>query len=214
MEAIQSSIQQASGSAIIALLTDGEDNGKSGNPATYATQIKQTNDALTQSRSLLYPVGIGEADDALLETFARNCGTPYIHAADVSRLPALYGSMAASLAGGVVTTVRVSSRAGDKPGSSKRLKITLAGYPKSVDASYQIPQKAGATNALDRRLVLKIQVHEGGQPAPRLYTRTLCTLGPGRDPGRCWLPTSSVSVSGRRRFGCSRRGRSTRRSIS
>lgn len=182
MEAIENSIKLAAGPSTIVLLTDGQDNGKTDNPTGYPTRITQTNDALTQAHCTLYPVGIGEADDALLENFARVCGTPYIHAVDPTRLPALYSSMATSLSGGVVTAVQVNPSSRDKPGAAKRLKITLAGFPKPVEAAYQIPLKVASTSPMDRRLILKIQVQEGGQPSPRTYVRPLCTLGPGRDP--------------------------------
>lgn len=188
MEAIQASVKEAAGPAIIVLLTDGQDDGK-GNADDYAKRIAATNDAVAASRSVLYPVGIGEADDALLSSFARQSGTPYIHASDVTRLPGLYDSMASSLSGGVVVRLMADRSAGAQPGSTHKLSIAMAGYPTPVEATYQVPAKPAKPD--ESRLFLRIEVQEGGQPTSRTYSRPLFSIGPGQD---AWRMLSSYDL--------------------
>ena len=188
MEAIQASVKEAAGPAIIVLLTDGQDDGN-GNADTYAKRIAATNDAVATSRSILYPVGIGEADDALLSSFARQSGTPYIHAADVTRLPALYDSMASSLSGGVVVRLTADGSLAAKPGSTHKLSIAMAGYPTPVEATYQVPAKPAKSD--ESGLFLRIEVQEGGQPTSRTYSRPLFSIGPGQD---AWRMLSSYDL--------------------
>ena len=188
MEAIQASVKEAARPGIIVLLTDGQDEGK-GSAEAYAKRIEATNAAMTASRCILYPVGIGEADDSLLTLFARQSGTPYIHASDVAKLPALYDSMASSLSGGVVLRTLADRTASAVPGSTHKLSIAMMGYPTPVEGTYQVPAQPSIPD--ESRLFVRIQIQEGGEATPRTYSRPLFSVGPGQDP---WRMLSSYNL--------------------
>ena len=179
LDAINTSLEMSEDPAYIVFLTDGVDTEatKSG----YAQKLSATLEALRKSRSLVIPVGIGEADRNQLLQIAEASGSKYIAVDNIKDLPSLYEELGAALSGSIELSYTIPEVA--EIGSQRVIDVSLDGFDGNVGTTYTVKE--------DKALgLVAIEMSING-PLTMSVTRTVADFSAGYDG---WSMISRTAV--------------------